>query len=531
MGCFNPIPTYANPPFRGIKIAKAVEDGYNITIDWYQAYAQRLDYNVVYNVYYSTNVEDVFDEGIKAVVTSATQTSLTIPDLIPGDVYYFAVRATSFPINDVNLSQLPSVIGFSVYPEGALLENISDTDVVIRVSDVETFPSFGLLQIGGEIIGYSSVDIPNSALISSMMQRGMYGSIAKMHTTDGYDGDGYKDPLVRHFKGFEECNKSTMLEENTFIGLKSYIYTPTDGYKEKTHIVYPNPEPSDCLNENFKKWDYAGYYRTRPGDYINGQIANSYFGGEHFCADGYNSVGGRVRGIGIDDHQNQREEMLLEVYGRPMVLMRRQISGKVSRHYDNHRENTTHRGLDTYGTDMILGYEQFFNPRRSDGRILVRFDPTVEDVERTEMGLENKFKPNAWTLAYPQLKDGDVLVAFNRDGTEEFRYEIINVTRNTTIGGVDGRQIFTAVRVRKTDQLVKFPVIYDTSNFPQELSTSIGMVAGSIPPHIHTVVVNEGVVTLGQINQATSIVQGHNHIVKDGEVCQVLGHSHLIILP
>lgn len=530
MGCFNPIPTYVNPPFRGIEIAKAVGDGYSITIDWRQAYAQRLDYNVAYNIYYSTNKEDVFDEGIKFVVPNGTQKSITIPDLIPGDVYYFAVRGTSFPINDVNLTQLPSSYGFHVYPEGVLLQDITDYDIEIPVSDVETFPSFGLLQIGGEIIGYSSVDIPNSLLISSFGQRGMFGTIPKMHTVDGYDGDGYKDPLVRHFRGFEEQNTNIMLEENNFDGFK-YAFTPDDGYKDKTHIVYPNPEPSDCLNENFKKWDYAGYYRTRPGDYINGSISNSYFGGEHYCADGYNSVGGRLRGIGIDDHQNQREEMLLEIYGRPMVLMRRQISGKVSRHYDNHRENTAYRGLDTYGTDMVTGYEQFFNPRRSDGRILVRFDPTVEDIERTEMGLENKFKPNAWTLSYPQLKDGDVLVAFNRDGTEEFRYEIINVTRNTTIGGIDGRQTFTAVRVRKTDQLVKFPVIYDTSTIPEEVSTSIGMVSGSIPPHIHNIVINENVTSLDQVNQATSMAQGHNHPIKNGVVCEVLGHRHDLILP
>ena len=53
MGCFNPIPTYANPPFAGIKIASSLGDGYTIKIDWYQAYSQRLDYNVAYNIYYS----------------------------------------------------------------------------------------------------------------------------------------------------------------------------------------------------------------------------------------------------------------------------------------------------------------------------------------------------------------------------------------------------------------------------------------------------------------------------------------------
>lgn len=530
MGCFNPIPTYANPPFGGVKIASAVGDGYNINIEWYQAYSQRLDFNVVYNIYYSTNQESVFDEGIKFVVTNSTQLSLNIPDLTPGDVYYFAVRASSLPINKVNLSQLPVSNGLRIYPEGILLQDISDTDTIIPVMDVETFPAFGLIQVGSEIIGYSGIDIPNSSLISSESQRGMYGSNTRLHRVDGYDGVYFQDPIVRHFKGFEECNKSIMLEENFFSPYK-YSFTAEDGYKDKQHIVYPDTDINDCLNEGFKKYSYAGYRRIRPEEYISGNVVGSYFGGEHYCADGYNSVGGRVRGLTYEDHQNQREELLLETYGMPMVLMRRQTSGKVSKHYNNKKENTIHRGLDTYGTDMVVGYKQFFNERRSDGRILVRFDPAKEDIKREEMGLENDFVVNGWTLPYPMIKDGDVLVGFNRDGTPEFRYEIINVTRNKTFVNTDGRQIFTAVRVRKTDPINQFKVIYDTSMMPEELTTSIGMVPGSIPPHVHTIVINEGIMSLEQINQNTDIVQGHSHPVENGVVCPVLEHSHDIILP
>ncbi len=529
MGCFNPVPTYANPPFRGIQIAKSNGDGYSIIIDWFKAYSQRLDYNVIYNIYYSTNKEDVFCEGIKFVVTNSSLLSATIPDLIPGDVYYFAVRGTSFPINDVNLSQLPVTNGFSMYPEGMLLADISDTDTIITVSDVETFPSFGLLQIGTEIIGYSSIDIPSSALISSIGQRGMFDTNIRSHAVDGYDGYEFRDPVVYHFKGFEEQNISVMLEENNFNGSK-YAFTADDGYKDKESIVYPDTGPSDCLNENYLRYDYAGYHRTRPEDYLAGK-SGSYFGGEHYCADGYSGATGPIRGIGIEDHNTQREEVILETTGEPMVLLKRQVSGKVSRHYTNHKENTAYRGLDTYGTDMVLGYEQFFNPNRSDGRILVRFDPTKEDIKREEMGLENDFVPNAWTLSYPMLKDGDVLIRFNRDGSEEFRYEIINVTRNKLLLNNDGRQVFTAVRVRKTDPIVQFKAIYDTSFLPQEVTTSIGMVAGSIPPHTHAIVINEGIVSLAQINQTTSISQGHNHEVINGIVQEILGHSHSIILP
>jgi len=531
MGCFNPVPTYANLPFAGIQIAKSEGDGYNITIDWYRAYSQRLDYNVAYNIYYSTNRDDVFSEGIKFVITNPLQLSATIPDLIPGDVYYFSVRGTSFPINDVNLSQLPVVNGLAMYPEGMLLQDISETDTIIPVSDVETFPSYGLLLIGAEIIGYSSVDIPGSTLISSPGQRGLFSTEARPHAIDGYDGYVNRDPLVYHFAGFEELNQSVMLEENNFNSFK-YNHTSTDGYMEKDLIVMPDHDASDCLNEKFKRYDYSGYHRTRPEDYISGKCIGTYFGGEHYCADGYNGVSGPIRGLTFNDHNSQREELILETTGEPMVLLKRQTSGKVSMHYNNHKESTTYRGIDNHGTEMVIGYEQFRNVRRSDGRIMVRFDPTKEDIKREEMGLENDFVPNGWTLPYPMLDDGDVLIRFNRDGTEEFRYEIINITRNKTLLNNDGRQVFTAVRVRKTDPIVQFRAVYDTSLIPQEVTTSIGMVTGSIPPHIHRVVISSDTITsIEQINQTTNVVQGHSHPVINGIICPTLGHDHLLILP
>lgn len=527
MSCFNPYPTAANPPFTGIKTASPTGDGYSVTIDWYKSYSPRLDYLVVYNIYYASTPEAVFNEGVKFVMTGNTTTT-TIPDLMPGDVYYFAVRGATLPTNSVNLIQFPTYAGMMIYPSSMLSADITDESLSIPVDDVSSFPTFGLIQIGTEIIEYTSVNYGTSSLITTDGRRGMFGTEPRPHTVDGYDGYAYTSGVVSHFAGFEDKNLSIMLAENYFGPYKN-AYTADDGYKEKDSIVYTDSSASDCLNENFRKYDYAGYHSTRIDDYLNGKIGGSYFGGEFFCADGYNSVGRRIRGLSAADQQNQTQEMLLESYGRPMVLLRRMTSGKTSMHYNNHRENTAHRGLDTFGTDLVLGYEQFFNSRRSDGRILVRFDPTVEDIERSEMGLENKFKPNAWTLSYPILKDGDVLIAFNRDGTPEFRYEIINVTRNTTFSGNDGRQIFSAVRIRKTDPINQVKVIYDTSLNPLTITTSIGSGTG-IPPHIHNVTINEGIVSLAQITQTTSVSQGHNHEVINGVVQESMFHSHLIIL-
>jgi hypothetical protein len=66
--------------------------------------------------------------------------------------------------------------------------------------------------------------------------------------------------------------------------------------------------------------------------------------------------------------------------------------------------------------------------------------------------------------------------------------------------------------------------------FPKELLTGVGS-AGKLLPHLHRIVVNEGILTVSQINQMTSISNGHNHAIVNGVVQTVLGHTHSIILP
>ena len=207
-------------------------------------------------------------------------------------------------------------------------------------------------------------------------------------------------------------------------------------------------------------------------------------------------------------------------------------SGKQSRHTSSTRENTTYRGIDTYGTSLVTGYEQYFNPRESDGKILVRFGPTKEDLKREEAGVENSYIANCWTLVTPTITDGDFIIRFNQDGTEEWRYEIVEVDRNRTMLFESGAQKFTAIRVRKTDPIYQVRSIRDTGTLPSEVLTSIGMVIGpgGIPAHMHRCVVSEKTTSVHQINQITSIDQGHNHFVTNGVVGTILNHTHKILL-
>ena len=275
----------------------------------------------------------------------------------------------------------------------------------------------------------------------------------------------------------------------------------------------------------------SGYRRTSPKDLLAGKCLGTYFGGELGCADGYESTGG-LRGVSVQDQMLQRQEMLLETDGDDCILFKRMWKGKVSKHYDDAKENTAYRGLDNHGTALVGGYEQYFYPRRSDGRIKVRFSPTKENYERQEAGIENVFTVNCWTLVIPVVKDGDFIIRFNKDGTEEWRYEVLDVERNKTLLMDTGLQKFTVARVRKTDPIYTVSAIRDTSMFPKELLTGMGMVSGpgGIPLHAHRIVVNEKVLAVQQINQTTSIAQGHTHDIINGVVQNSLGHTHSIVL-
>ena len=535
MVCGSPVHLYTfDRSLHGVRTVFAHGDGYSYTLTWNQYYANPINWDIVYNIYWSTNFNDVFAEGVKFVVPGTQLRAVLRGGFKLGSIYYFAIRASGHEPGTFNIANLPQSDGLYMYPEAALREDISPTDTIIPVDDASLFPPSGIILIGAEIIGYSSLDLVNNNLIlSNVSQRGLYGYEPRIHTTDGYDGyHSFDNPFVSLWRGFEDSNTVIGLDENKFED--QYAHTIDDGYKERVDIVTggENLTVVEDANDGFPAWDNAGWDRNHMTDYLAGKCVGTYFGGEWGCAESDSSEGPE-RGLGIQDHINMREEYLLEITGFPVMLFRRMWEGKTSRHYDSTRENTIYRGIDNHGTSLVSGYEQFFNSRRSDGRILVSFGPTKEDIKREDAGLENTFIPNCWTLVTPAVKDGDFIIRYNADGSEEWRYEIIDVERNSTILEGFGAQKFTAVRVRKTDPIYQVRSISDTSMFPSEVLTGIGSVSGpgGIPPHMHRIVVNEGILSVSQINQMSSIEQGHNHAIINGVVQEVLGHSHDIILP
>jgi hypothetical protein len=407
------------------------------------------------------------------------------------------------------------------------------TNPIIWTSDSQTNSNgvfeFSILQASPFVIGdYFTIKIGAGSVVDG--GRGYNNTNIRSHTTDGYDGYYYWDPAINFFVIGEENSFDRIFMCQNRFEYPNFQRTNADGYHQVTKdLLTSDLSESDNYNVDFPAYDYAGYHRTDPVQLLNGTCVGSYIGGEMGCIDKFGNVH-MLRGFSLQDHNNQRQELGLSVTGKPAVLIKRVRTGITCACYQPSSEYPDDRCPLCYGTKFVFGYEQYFNPRRSDGRIMVRPSPADEDVKMTEAGLESEMLIDFWTLTVPTIKDRDILVLFDMAGNEEYRYEVLSVTRNNTVLELQGGQKIKAQRIRKTDPAYQVRIFRDSSMFPSQLNTSIGFTT-SIVPHTHKIVISEKIVSINQINQTTEVSQGHNHVVKDGIIMPAVGHSHTIIMP
>lgn len=539
MACNPDVPFYFPWVKNGIKIINSEGDGYTISMTWNQAFAKPASYHIAYNIYYSSTQGNTITEGPKYVSTNNDTLIANVIDFDPGDTYYFVIRATQYDSSWYNIELLPTdesqTDGYlHVYPETLLASDITDEDLSIPITDADIFPSYGVIKIGHELVRYSSKDIPNNILFAS--ERGFLNTEARLHDTDGYDGYDVLDPVVRFWYGLEEQNLYIIQEQNKFIN-DFDVYTIADGYRvaNKEGILTTDLGNQDEDNIDFPSYDLSGWHRTDPKLFFTGKCQDTYIGGEHFCADGYLGVNRQIRNISLADQAKRLQEYLLEQLGTGAyaMLLKRLWKGITCSCYEPNQEYPDHRCHKCFGTGFITGYEQYFYPRRSDGRILVRFGPAPEDLKMEDAGLENQVIFDCWTLPVPTIRDRDVLIKFNPDGSEEYRYEVLDVTRNILLFNEIGNQHFRVQRIRKTSPIYQWRAIRNTGLLPETLSTTVGLLRGpnnvSIP-HTHNIVINENILALSQINQTTSVSEGHNHGIIDGVIADELGHTHEVVL-
>lgn len=512
----------------GLQDANSSGDGYSINLRWYTAYPNSPTNNIAYAIYWDTNQDNVLTSEPKYISVDE-KTEYTFLDFVPGQLYFFNLRPIEYNSLTSNINNLIDYgNGLKILPMSLLRENIDAYQLTIPLEDTTNFPSSGLVRVGYELIEYEN--ITDNDLNATL--RGANGTYALSHTTDGYDGYNYLCPDVVLYIGDEISLFDKVMMCQSRFEYPNYAYLDGYGYKQQeTDLLNTDLTASEEQNEGFPYFSYTGWRRRDPSKLLAGECVGSYIGGYQFCADGYNGVGTMLRPVSFQEANNQRQEVLLEQTADPVVLLSLQTTGIRCACFQPSSEYPDDRCKLCFGRGFALSYNQFFNNRRSDGRILVRFGPADEDIKMYEAGLESEFTTEAWTLTIPTIKDRDILVRYDLADNEEYRYEVLSVNRQRTVLRQTGGQKMRVQRIRKTDIAYQIPVFKNTELTPQDLDMSLASGPGLIP-HKHTIRINEKSITL--FNQVSSQSQGHSHQVKFNsntgllEVLPVLGHTHLL---
>jgi len=407
------------------------------------------------------------------------------------------------------------------------------TNPIIWIADGYTISngifSFSILENNIFSIGDSFlIKIEGSRSIKS--GRGCQHTLPISHNTSGFDGYVLWNPQIVFYVSGEDNRWDNIFMCQSRFEYPNFQYTTEDGYHQITKdILTTDLSVSDESNSNYPSYDYSSYHRVDPTLLLNGTCVGSYIGGEYGCIDKYGNEH-ILRGLSLQDRNIQRQEILLSITGRPAVLIKRRQTGITCSCYLPSSQYPDDRCPVCGGGKFVTSYEQYFNSRRSDGRILVRISPSDENLKMYESGLESELALDIWTLTVPTIKSRDIIILFDIDDNEEFRYEVLTVTRNTTILGMQGAQKMKVSRIRKTDPAYQIRAFRNTSELPSKFNTTIGLTTG-ISPHTHECVRNEK--DISTWSQTTSVSQGHNHqvVYKNNELIVMtgLGHNHRII--
>lgn len=193
--------------------------------------------------------------------------------------------------------------------------------------------------------------------------------------------------------------------------------------------------------------EFTGYHKFSVTEFLAGASVDGQ------CVSPYSRF---ALGRGISTALTNREEQLLRATGKPVLLLRRQFTGVVCLCESLNRGRGRKKCNVCFGTGFVPGYIPYIYDKEPLGRIFVRFEPYTEDNPLREQGVFQEVPVNAWTLSFPQIRKRDVIVVYNKDGTEEFRYEVLNVTRNETFQGATGAQKFAIKRIDPNDIIYRY---------------------------------------------------------------------------
>ena len=420
---------------QGIKKVSDLGIGNTLRVDWNTPRARSYKGDVFVLIYEDESRLKIFDSDPKYVTTSDVATA-DIEGYTPGITLSFAARAMETYSDTFTTEGMTQVVNgvFEVPSATSLSELVAADDTMLKVDSVAGFPNNGFLVINSsEVVKYISKSESENIFYLAQRGRGLSGTSASVHIS----GDSVKM--------FTNCQDS-----NTVIIMATPTYQ--DGYisgREIDNIGLVVTDYTDNDKKFFQGFDFCGYHRALPDKIFTGtDDCGSYLGGEF---DG-------LRGMNLFDRMLNREEVLLDQVGEPVILLRRVWNGQTCECVTTRRPHPKVKSCaKCYGTGYVGGYNQYINKRRSDTRLMLAFGDTLEDLKLgAHQSLEQVYEPQCWTLPNPAVRDRDVIIRFDFTDDIEYMYEVLDSTKDKLFYRHYTRQRMKLKRMDKTDILYTF---------------------------------------------------------------------------
>ena len=419
---------------QGIRRVANVGNGDSLAITWHKPISRSYKGDSYALIYENESRLNIFDTQAKYIATSEV-TSFLATGLETGKTLSYAVRGLETFKETVDLTGMDEVDeGVYLIPAPTqITSQVLENDTIIDVESTEGFPAAGVLILNSnEVVKYTAKT--ETSFLIPTNGRGLNGTTQNVYLA----GDS-----VEIFFGCQD--------QNTVIAMSTPTYS--DGYQSDREIqgvglVVTDYEDND--RKFFQGFDFCGYHQAIPQDIFQGKNdCGSYLGGE------FNGT----RGMNLFDRMLNREEVLLDQVGEPVILLKRIWNGQTCSCADSRRMHPKVRSCKKcFGTGYVGGYQQYDYLRRADRRLMVMFGDTMEDLKLTSQShLEQDYKPNCWTLPSPAIRDRDLLVRFDFNNDIEFIYEVLNITKDKLFYRHYTRQRLSLQRMDKTDIIYTIP--------------------------------------------------------------------------
>jgi len=424
---------------QGIRKVSNMGRGDMLQVEWYKPMSRSYKGDSYALIFHDESRLEIFDSNPKYISSSESRCA-QISGLTPGLTLSFAVRALETFSGSVDLTGMEEVADdtYRIPDDIEITEQVLEDDTIFPVSSTDGYPATGILIVNNaEVIKYTAKTDTSFLLPSG--GRGLNGTSAGIYL----EGDP-----IKMFLACQDKNSVIIMATPTYI----------DGYEsgrelDGTGLVITDYTDND--KKFFQGFDFCGYHRAIPQHIFQGQSdCGSYLGGEF----------NKYRGMNLFDRMLNREEVLLDQSGEPIILLKRIWDGEICSCSDSRRMHPKIKSCKKcYGTGFIGGFTQYDYKRREDGRVMVAFGDTTEDLKLgLHTHLEQVYEPQGWTLPNPAIRDRDLIVRFDFNDDAEYIYEVLDVTKDKLFYRHFTRQRLKLKRMDKTDIVYTIPYSLST---------------------------------------------------------------------